>query len=135
MAPTKPKFVVKSLDCGANNKALNLGIQTFKKASPDTAVMLFSAVDDAVVCMASVPKKVNKDTGLSALEYVGCCRRVHVHGVAFVYSIGYPVPFCVDTVRHATWSCKLGCVCVGWNACRCDLSVCPSVLNRIVMLC
>jgi hypothetical protein len=67
VAPAKPKYVIKSLDCGANNKALNLGMQALKKGSPDTAVMLFSAIDDAVVCMASVPKGVNKASGFSAL--------------------------------------------------------------------
>lgn len=72
VAPQNPKFVVQALDCGANNKALNLGVQEMKKKSPDTAVMLFSAVDDAVVCLVSVPKGVNKDSGLSAIKFVPC---------------------------------------------------------------
>jgi len=69
-APAKPKFVVQKVDCGANNKAMNLGVQAFKKISPDTAIMLLSPVEDAVACMACVPKSVNKATGFSALAWI-----------------------------------------------------------------
>ena len=93
VAPAKPKFVVASVDCGGNPKAMNQGIQELKKKSPATAVMLFSPVDDAVTCMAVVPKDVNKKTKFSALEWLetvipligGACRHAIASSASLVF--------------------------------------------------
>jgi alanyl-tRNA synthetase len=65
-----PALVIEALECNGSNKALNGAIQEIKKKSKGTVVMFFSAGDGAVQCNCVVPKKVFKETGLSATEWM-----------------------------------------------------------------
>ena len=66
----QPKLWVNTVDAGAHAKAMSGGIQKVKKASPETVVMFFSVHEGVAACMALVPKKIGKETGLNAKEWL-----------------------------------------------------------------
>lgn len=67
-----PSFLVKELQVGGNNKALDAALKQVRLMSPSVAAMFFSVDKEKgrLICLSAVPKQVVADKGLSAVEWV-----------------------------------------------------------------